>query len=99
MSCPVARSEPSRCRPRSATDSAQPYHVLMEPEDPDSLPLDSLTEEPATFGESSLNVLTPMGQVESFGHFAHGLGARRVKIALVVLGLCVLIPAVVAALS
>ncbi len=71
----------------------------MEPEDAESVPLDSLTEEPDTYSEASLNVLTPMGQVESFGHFTRGLGARRVKIALVVLGICVLIPALVATFS
>lgn len=70
-----------------------------DPEDGDFAPLDSMTEEPVTYGEGSLNALTPMDQVESFGNFTRGLGARRVKLALFVFGLCVLIPAVVAVFS
>ena len=41
--------------------------------------------------------LTPMGQVDSIGSFARGLGARRVKIALVAAGGVLLLLAVLAA--
>jgi hypothetical protein len=42
--------------------------------------------------------LTPMGQVDSIGSFARGLGARRVKIALATAGGVLLLFAVLAAL-
>jgi len=50
------------------------------PEPPE--PIDSLTREPIRFDEAVHDVLTPMGQVESYGAFARGLGPRRVKIVL-----------------
>ena len=41
--------------------------------------------------------LTPMGQVDSVGAFARGLGPRRVKVALVVIGGILLLVAVIGA--
>lgn len=41
--------------------------------------------------------LTPMGQVDSIGAFARGLGPRRTKIALAVIGGVALLVAVIAA--
>ena len=52
-----------------------------------------------TYGEARSSVLTPMGEVESLGDFARGLGSRRVKIALVVGGGLVLALAFLAAIS
>jgi len=71
-----------------------PDHVDAEP-----IPLDPMTMEPVTYGEPSLNAMSPMGQVESYGRFARGLGPRRVKIALVVVGLFILVPALIDAFS
>jgi hypothetical protein len=65
----------------------------------DDGPLDPLTGEAVTYGESRSSVLTPMGEVESMGDFARGLGARRVKIALVVGGVVVLALAVLTTIS
>ena len=71
----------------------------MESEHSDDEPLDSLTGESVAYGESRSSVLTPMGQVESIGNFAHGLGSRRVKIALVVGGAFMLALAAFAAMT
>ena len=50
-------------------------------------PYDSLTGEPAPIPpEGVSSVLTPMGEVQSLGSFARGLGPRRVKLALAVGG-------------
>src|SRR5262245_27412277 len=43
--------------------------------------------------------LTPMGQVDSIGSFARGLGPRRTKIAIGVAGAIVLLVALIAAVS
>jgi hypothetical protein len=48
--------------------------------------LDSSLVEPPTFEPERSSVLTPMGQVESVGSFARGLGARRVKWLIAVAG-------------
>lgn len=69
------------------------------PEIPDDVPLDPMTMEPVTYGEASLNAMSPMGQVEATGRFARGLGPRRVKIVLVVVGLFLLVPALINVLS
>ena len=70
------------------------------PVDPDDADLrDSLTGEAVTFGEARSSVLTPMGEVESLGSFARGLGARRVKIALAIGGALVMVLAALATLS
>ena len=42
------------------------------------------------FDEAPRDVLTPMGQVDSIGSFARGLGARRVKILVGVAGVVLL---------
>jgi hypothetical protein len=60
--------------------------------------LDALTSEPPEFAEGRASVLTPMGEVESIGDFARGLGARRAQIAIFGLGGLVLLFAVMAAL-
>lgn len=83
---------------KSEEQHARP-HDPVDRLDPDAAPFNPLTEQPVTYGEESLNVLTPMGQVESYGRFARSLGPRRVKMVLVVLGICVLIPAVIATFS
>jgi hypothetical protein len=66
-----------------------------EPSDRDGLvePDGSASTEQVEYGEETHSVLTPMGQIESYGNFARGLGARRVKIgaAAVLLGAIVLI--------
>lgn len=54
-------------------------------DDQDEL-LDSSLVEPPTFEPERSSVLTPMGQVESVGSFARGLGARRVKWLIAVAG-------------
>lgn len=73
----------------------------MEADGPDDAPfdapLDAVTVEPAAYSEGKASVLTPMGQVESLGGFAGGLGRRRVKILLAAFGACVLLLAVVEA--
>jgi hypothetical protein len=51
------------------------------------------------FDEGPSSVLTPMGQVDSVGAFARGLGARRLKLALGVGGGVVLLVAVLAAVG
>ncbi len=50
------------------------------------------------FDEGPGSVLTPMGQVNSAGAFARGLGARRLKIALGIGGGFLMLLAVLAAL-
>jgi hypothetical protein len=39
----------------------------------------SSSAEPVPYADATHSVLTPMGQVESAGNFARGLGARRIK--------------------
>lgn len=41
----------------------------------------SASTEHVEYADAAHSVLTPMGQVESAGHFARGLGARRIKTA------------------
>ncbi len=62
----------------------------MEPDQPADGPQESLTREPVRFDEAPRDVLTPMGQVDSIGSFARGLGARRVKILIGVAGVVLL---------
>lgn len=47
----------------------------------------SASTEQVEYAEATHSVLTPIGQIESYGHFARGLGPRRVKIAIIVIGL------------
>ena len=49
-------------------------------------PHESLSPEPVRFDEAPRDVLTPMGQVDSIGSFARGLGKRRVKILIGIAG-------------
>jgi hypothetical protein len=62
----------------------------MEPDQPSNGPQESLTREPVRFDEAPRDVLTPMGQVDSIGSFARGLGERRVKILVGVAGVMLL---------
>ncbi len=52
------------------------------PSDPEGFvePDGSASTEQVEYGEETHSVLTPMGQIESYGSFARGLGPRRVKI-------------------
>ena len=50
-----------------------------EPPRPDG---SAVVEQPECGPEEVASALTPMGQVESLGSFARGLGPRRVRIAL-----------------
>jgi hypothetical protein len=61
-------------------------------------PHESLAAEPPRFDEGPRSVLTPMGQVDSIGRFARGLGARRTKNALAAGGALLLILAFLAAI-
>ena len=70
---------------------------MVDTDGPYDQPLDSLSSEPVVYREGKPDVLTPMG--EGFGDFAHGLGARRVKIALAVGGVCLMAMAILAAIS
>ncbi len=56
--------------------------MTQDPFDPDDViePDGSASTEPVEYSEATHSVLTPMGQVESYGAFARGLGARRIKI-------------------
>lgn len=49
--------------------------VPTPPPEPDG----SSTAEPVPYADARHSVLTPIGQVESAGNFARGLGARRIK--------------------
>lgn len=62
-------------------------------------PLDSLTVQPVEFAPGRLNALTPMGQVESMGDFARGLGPRVIRAFLVVAALAMLAAALVSAIG
>ncbi len=66
---------------------------------PDAQDLDALTGESPEFGEPRSSVLTPMGEVESIGSFARGLGARRLRITLWIGGGLVMTLALLAALN
>jgi hypothetical protein len=61
-------------------------------------PVGEIRPEPPQFDHAPASVLTPMGQVDSIGAFARGLGRRRVQIALGVGGALVLLLALLAAL-
>jgi hypothetical protein len=65
---------------------------------PDEPPFDALTSQPPEFGEPRSSVLTPMGEVESIGGFARGLGVRRTKIAIFGGGAVLFVLALLAAL-
>jgi hypothetical protein len=56
---------------------------------PDDLiePDGSASTEQVEYSEATHSVLTPMGQIESYGSFARGLGPRRVKIAIAAFGI------------
>jgi hypothetical protein len=61
----------------------------LDPFDPDEViePDGSASTEQVEYSEATHSVLTPMGQIESYGSFARGLGPRRVTIAIGALGL------------
>ncbi len=72
----------------------------MRPDPPTAdEPHDSFTSEPVRFDEAPHDVLTPMGQVDSIGSFARGLGARRMKIIIGIVGLVALSIALLSALQ
>jgi hypothetical protein len=58
--------------PIEPIESADPFERV----EPDG----SASTEQVEYADAAHSVLTPMGQVESYGHFARGLGARRVKV-------------------
>ena len=60
---------------------------------------DSLSVEPPVFEDAPPNALTPMGQLESLGAFARGLGARRMKVALGIGSAVVLLLALLATIA
>ncbi len=61
-------------------------------------PFDALTSQPPEFGQPRSSVLTPMGEVESIGGFARGLGVRRTKVAIFGGGAVLFVLALLAAL-
>lgn len=71
--------------------------MTSEPPDDEQPPFDALTAEPPQFGEPRSNVLTPMGEVESLGDFARGLGARRIRVTIFAIGAVLLALAFIAA--
>ncbi len=62
-------------------------------------PTDALTSEPPEFGEPRSSVLTPMGEIESIGNFARGLGARRTRMAILGFGILLMLLALQAAVQ
>lgn len=62
--------------------AAYARRMAQEPFDPDDViePDGSASTEQVEYSEATHSVLTPMGQVESYGAFARGLGARRIKV-------------------
>ncbi len=62
-------------------------------------PLDESTGQPPEFAEARHSVLTPMGEVESIGSFARGLGPRRATIMIFGTAGVLLLLAVLAALQ
>ncbi len=74
--------------------------MTHDPLDPDDVigPDGSASTEQVEYGEATHSVLTPMGQVESYGAFARGLGARRIKAAATIILLAGIVVLVVAEL-
>ncbi len=70
----------------------------MSTGDDDRLPA-AAAEPPPRLVEDVHDVLTPMGEVQALGQFAHGLGARRMKIAIGVFGGLAMVSALLEALS
>ncbi len=70
----------------------------MSTSDDDRLPA-AAAEPPPRLVEDVHNVLTPMGEVQSLGQFARGLGARRLTIAIGVFGGLAMLLALLQALS
>ena len=65
----------------------------LEPVPPDAT---ASTEQPEYGPDEVASVLTPMGQVESLGNFARGLGPRTVRVLLFgSLGLALLVGVIV----
>ena len=64
----------------------------FDPLDPDGVvePDGSTSTEQVEYAEATHSVLTPMGQIESYGNFARGLGPRSVKIAIGAFGLALI---------
>jgi hypothetical protein len=61
--------------------------MTQEPFDPDDAiePDGSASSEQVEYSEATHSVLTPMGEIESYGAFARGVGPRRIKIAVAAL--------------
>jgi hypothetical protein len=93
---PVIRQKPDTERLRSP-DGTRHRAVVTEfrpddPFDPDGAvePDGSASTEQVEYSEATHSALTPIGQIESYGNFTRGLGARRVKMAIGVLGLAMI---------
>ena len=93
-------TDPVRARTGRHLRGATRRRTVMtrDPFDPDDVvePDGSASTEQVEYGEATHSVLTPMGQIESYGSFARGLGARRIKlVATIVLlaGIAVLVVA------
>ena len=54
---------------------------------------------PDPIGGQRHNPNTPEGQIESMGNFARGLGARRIKVAMLITLVIIVVVLVVGALS
>ena len=54
---------------------------------------------PDPIGGNRYNPNTPEGQIETMGNFARGLGARRIKVAMLITLLIVVVVIVVGALA
>jgi len=53
---------------------------------------------PDPIGGQRFNPNTPEGQIEGMGNFARGLGARRIKVAMLIAGVIILAILVVGAI-
>jgi hypothetical protein len=63
-----------------------------DPFDPDEFvePDGSASTEQVEYSEATHSVLTPEGQIESYGSFARGLGPRWIKIAIATTGIVII---------
>jgi hypothetical protein len=64
-----------------------------DPPIPDD-PYSAGTFEPVMFEPGQLNALTPMGQADSLGAFGRGLGPRRVKVLIALMGTALIVLAI-----
>lgn len=76
-----------------------PGGTEIDPDDELDGPIDESTGDPPEFDDARHSALTPMGEVESIGSFANGLGARRTKIAIFGVGGMLMLLALLAALQ